>query len=207
MKCLKATINGSYVDNNNEIIPFSDIVEYIPTTQEDVALMHIRRRYVVRAIVNNPEKFKKPFRKVRETFVDFEEDEKSFSFSGKNIGDMTVGELQDLAVYFNLREIQVPNTTSVHAIRMKAYTEYRRKILKEEKFAIPEGATLKTLPPIIVKVEGEKAEAAPVANVSEQKKVTEYTTSELRDIAKMKGIALPAGNLGIDRLYDLVFPS
>jgi len=149
-KALKVTISGSYRTADREVIDFSGIEGVIPFTTQELAEMHIRKRYA-RMWIMKDSKFKQRLYATRECYIDsMEETEAEFSYIGKDIRSMSQEELQDLATAKDLRLIPLYKKGSERDARTKAYAAYSQQVLKEVVKWQAEGFNLMKLPPIMV---------------------------------------------------------
>lgn len=129
MKMLKLKLSGAYRSNNNELVEFSNLTGFIPAIDEELILMAARRRYAPMWLMNDP-KYTKRVENVCECFVDdVEEAEGELSFLGKDVRDMTMEELQDLAVYKDIRTIPLYKRASLRQMQAVAYADYAKKEL------------------------------------------------------------------------------
>lgn len=150
MKALKVTISGSYKGHEDKTIDFSNVTGIIPFQEEEIAAMHIRRRYARMWIMNDP-KYREHIKKTRECYIDnMEVIEHDFSFVGKDIREMNFEELQDLATAKDLRLVPLYKKTSEREARMVAYADYSEQVLKEKVNYRAIGFNLTKQPPIIV---------------------------------------------------------
>lgn len=158
VKKYRAVISGSYRASNKDVIDFDDLVVYLPYTDEDVALMHIRGRYAVMAITkakkqDGEKRFPLRVEDLRQVFIDslkvVEGDQ--FSFVGKDIKELDYDELQDLATAKDLRRIPLPKElsgVSLREMRSTAYASYSEEILGTKKIDDEQLARFHDLPEI-----------------------------------------------------------
>lgn len=132
MRALKITISGSYRKAGNKIADFDGLTGIIPYCKEDVAMMHIRSRYATKWIAES-EKYTDRLYSIREVFIDeIKKAEFEFSFLGKDIKEMSFGELQDLATYKDLRGIPLYKKSSLRESRDKACRAYLASLDKSD---------------------------------------------------------------------------
>ncbi len=149
MKAFNVTISGCYHAAQDKIIDFSGVTGVIPFQDEEIATMHVRKRYARMWIMNNP-KFER-IKRIRECYIDnLEETEADFSFVGKDIKSMTYEELQDLATAKDLRLIPLYKVGSERDARVKAYAAYSEEVIKEKVLYKEVGFNLAKQPPLIV---------------------------------------------------------
>lgn len=196
MKALKVIVSGSYRTSDADIVDFSGLEGFVPAVEEDLLLSAVRKRYAPLWLRNNP-KYTKRVHSIRECYVDAaEETEKEFSFFGKDIKVMTQEELQDLAVFANIREIPLYKKVSDREARAKAYSLYSAKILR--KLYLAEDFNPIKSPPIIVEdaprfrsiSQSEEAQELAITNDFEGSETKEerFTIQELRMLAARNGI-------------------
>jgi len=214
MKALKVTISGSFRIAGDEIKDFSGLTGVIPYQDEEIATLHVRKRYSRMWIMNN-QKFTDRLKSVRECFIDdMQEVEHDFSFVGKDIRELTQEEMQDLATAKDLRAIPLYKKTSEREMRTVAYAAYSEQVLKEKILYKEVGFNLMKQPPIIVNdsawrkdstkkmtlEESLSAEADDIAGV----KKNSLTRSELELLAKQQGIQYHP-NISDDNLYKRIY--
>jgi hypothetical protein len=151
MKALRVTISGSYRTADKDIIDYnvSGVIPFIGN--EDILIMHIRRRYAAMWIAAS-NKYKDRVLSIRECYIDkIELIEAEFSFVGKDIIEMTQEELQDLASVKDLRSIPLYKKTSTRQMQNVAYASYAKSVLGQQIDEKEEAFNIAKLPPIIVK--------------------------------------------------------
>lgn len=215
MKALEVTVSGSYKTANGDVIDFEDVKGIIPYVDEELAKMHVRRRYAsewVREAKDATDKKTYPNRidRMRQVFVDdIQETNYDFSYLGKDIKKMSYEELQDLATVKDLRTVPLPKKTSgvdIREMREKVYLEYSAKVLKkiiDTKYPEPAYSSKQgnrvvfdfaKLPPLVVE--------SPEARLETSKKMT---NEEILDI-EMKSRDLnstPKDDLTLDDLKGI----
>lgn len=219
MKALKVTISGSYHLANKDIRDFEKVTGIIPHCDEDVATMHVMRRYAPIWISADKEKYPDRIHGMREVHIDKIEEVKDhkFSFIGKDIREMDAEELQDLATAKDLRKIPLWKVGGIREARTRAYTSYSTEILGkfiDEKAA---GFNVMHQKPIVVKdggprrnvsrkITNEEFLEAEAANVSIKRGEikSSLTLAELKQLADDKGIEHPP-KITYDALYRMLF--
>lgn len=224
-KMLQFTISGNYATSNKDVIDFGPIVGVVPMCDEEngVGSMHVRRRYAkkwIKDAVDEKGKQRYPDRvdRIKQCFIELvEEVEGEVSFDGKNIKELTVDELQDLATAKDLRFIPVPNGNfSTIDMRIRAYVDYSSKVLNKTIKYQDENFNFHKLPPIILTADTRFEESEKITNeeiiAKEQSVLTteddpekRFTMEELKSIAKSKKIQYPE-DAGFLDLYKLLFP-
>lgn len=214
MKALKVTISGSFRIAGDEIKDYSNLSGIIPYQDEEIATLHVRKRYSRMWIMNNP-KFSDRLKSVRECFIDdMQEVEHDFSFVGKDVRTLTQEELQDLATAKDLRAIPLYKKTSEREMRTVAYAAYSEQVLKEKILYKEVGFNLMKQPPIIVndsawrkdstkKLSIEESLDAEAVEIGGMKKPS-LTRAELEQIAKQQGVQYHP-NISDDKLYARLY--
>lgn len=138
---LEFTISGNYHNAKKEIIDFDNVVGKIPFCDENnlVGSMHVRGRFAekwVKEAVNpdGTKKYPERIHKMRQVEVD---DVKvttgTLSFVGKDIKDLSVDEMQELAVAKDLRFVPLPNSgMSKRDMLIRTYVAYAEKVLEKK---------------------------------------------------------------------------
>lgn len=161
-KMLKATISGYYGTYDNKIINFRKVVGVLPfVNDKGVARMHIQGRYAVR-FLEDPENVDgkgeafPPVKQVFQCHIDkMEETSGVLSFVGKNIKDLELEEIQDLATQKDLRFIPLPTDNIGWAdMLVRAYVAYSDKILKRKIKWQSEDFNFEDLPDITLNGDG-----------------------------------------------------
>lgn len=213
MKALKVTISGSFRIAGDEIKDYSGLTGIIPYQDEEIATLHIRKRYSRMWIMNG--KFSDRLKSVRECFVDdMQEVDADFSFVGKDIRTLTQEEMQDLATAKDLRAIPLYKKTSEREMRTIAYAAYSEQVLKEKILYKEVGFNLMKQPPIIVndsawrkdttkKMSIEESLDAEAAELGGLKK-TSLTRVELEQLAKQQNVQYHP-NISDDKLYARIY--
>lgn len=214
MKALKVTISGTYKDSANEIKEYEKLSGTIPFCDEGKAHQACINRYSKIWISN---KHTMP-KLIREVYLDsIKEVDAEFSFIGKDIKEMNMVELQDLAVYLDLK-LPEYKKTSLRNSRLKALEIYLLKIkaVPQDKVALVMSNQFADLPKCVigakeVKKVNDKEEVDLSSELEKygvkmtnSEKEQEYTLEDLRNIAKAKGINHHP-NIGYDKLHAKVF--
>lgn len=214
MKAYKVTISGCYHAAGEKIIDFSGVTGTIPFQDEEIATMHIRKRYARMWIMNNP-KYHDRIKRMREVYVDsMEETEANFSFVGKDIKVMTQEELQDLATAKDLRLIPLYKTGSEREARIKAYAAYSEEVLKEKVPYKEVGFNLMKQPPLIVNDSAWRKDTTKKltndevlngeADLNKSAPKTNLNRTELEQIAKAQNINFHP-NISDEKLYARIY--
>ncbi len=226
---LQFTISGNYHNSKKEIIDFERVVGKIPYCDEEggVGSMHVRGRFAskwVREAVgeNGKPLFPERIHKMRQVFVDdVQEVTGTLSYVGKDLKDLSVDEMQELAVAKDLRFIPLPNTGySKRDMQIRAYVAYADKVLRKNVKWQADEFNFAKLPPIILDSRGRKDVSQKITNEEiierEQKQtVTKYgakddprnrfTLPELMILADNKQIEYDASEVTFDELYAKLF--
>ena len=135
---LEFTISGSYYNSRDEVIDFDAIKGKIPYCDEEngVGSMHVRGRFAEKWIKeqlndDGDPKYPDRIKKLRQVFIDdVQETTGKLSFVGKNIKELSLDEMQELAVAKDLRFIPLPNAgLSKRDILIRCYVAYAEKVL------------------------------------------------------------------------------
>lgn len=220
------TVSGCYRDSRKETIDFDELKIKVPANEEEIAEMHVRRRYVIKAIKaavkdNGEPKYPNRVERVRQVHIDDCRPCKgTYTFVGKNIKDLNNDELQDLATRKDLRFIPLPNAgLSKRDVLIRAYVDFAAKMFKEDVKWQDEKFNFAKLPPIVVdgrvrseissKITNEEMieqeQNAPATQYGERDNPRKrFTTEELMAIADNKNIEYPE-KISFDDLYNRLF--
>jgi hypothetical protein len=226
MKALKVTISGSYRDAKKDLIDFENLVGIVPEADHDVAAMHVRDRFAAMWLAEAKDKdgeklYKERVDSIRNVFIDnIEVVEHNFTFFGKNIKEMSEIELQELALYKDLRRVPLPKRisgTDIRDMRVTAYCAYSdlehgTDMLKDKDQ--PE-FNFASLPELVVTGKGRKDTSGKLSNddvlEQEQRKMevsatpkSNMTFDQLRKTAKDKGIPFTQST-SFDDLYKKIY--
>lgn len=156
-KMLEVTISGSYHTADKDIVDFQDVKGLIPFQEEEVAAMHVRARYApqwLRAALNEDGKalYPKRIHRIRQVHIDdMKPTTGTLSFVGKDIKELNMEELQDLATAKDLRLVPLWKATDLRDTRVKAYVDYQDKVLEGRPIKYQaEDFNFSKLPPIII---------------------------------------------------------
>jgi|GEM_PF-3997434 len=214
MKALKVTISGTYKDSSNEVKEYENITGTIPFCDEGKAHQACKNRY---AKIWISAKHSLP-KHIREVYLDdIEEVESNFSFVNKDIKEMNAAELQDLAVYLDLK-LPEYKKTSLRNSRVKAVEKYLLNIkgVPQDKVNLVMSNTFSDLPPCVInekeekKVDDRQEEdlslelekyGVKMVNTEEQEN---YSLEDLKNIARARNIKHNP-NIGHDKLYKKIF--
>ncbi len=232
---LEFTVSGCYYDSKKETVDYENIKIKIPACDEEngVGSMHVRGRYVTKALKavldkNGDQKYPKRVEKMRQVFIDDCVPAKGWlSFVGKNIKELSVDEMQDLATSKDLRFVPLPNSgLSKRDMLIRTYVAYCNKVLGEMKRY--KGQTIKhqeedfnfaKLAPIFLdsstrtedslKITNEEMieqelTAPPVAYGERDKPEDRFTLQELKTIADSKNV-MYAPDAEFKELYNILF--
>lgn len=149
-KGLKITISGSYRSADKEVFDYNKVTGIIPCQDEDIAFMHVKDRFAAMWITND-ERYKNRVYSLREVFIDsMEEVEHDFSYVGKDIRELNIEELQDLATAYDLRDIPLWRKGSVRHAQNVAYAAFGTKVLGRKGLDHRKGLDVAKLPPITI---------------------------------------------------------
>lgn len=202
----KATDKTNVGYDLSGIVPFNDI---------DIVEYHMRSRHIPiwlqqKAKKEFSGKEVKTFLKTLEMWIDdaIEEVDHEFSFIGKDIKQMTREELQDLALYKDLRAIPLYHKSSVRSMRERAYKAYKKHI--DDKFD-DKYFDYATAEPLIVEGEPNRSKHEAVSNdalldIREKIINTPQTMDALKQYADKLGIKY-ANTIGYDKLKDRILAS
>ena len=139
-RMLKVTISGYYINSAKEKIDFDKVSGLIPWVDEEkgLASFHTRSRYAKKWISEEIDKetgkpkYKERIERIQQCFVDdVEEASGHLTYIGKNIKELTMDELQDLATAKDIRTIPLPKSGhSNRSMLALAYAGYSKYILK-----------------------------------------------------------------------------
>ncbi len=225
---LEFTVSGCYYDSKKETVDFENIKVLVPGCDEEngVGSMHVRGRYVVKALKavldkNGDQKYPKRVEKMRQVFIDDCVPAKGWlSFVGKDIKELSIDEMQDLATSKDLRFIPLPNSgLSKRDMLIRTYVAYSDKVLEKTIKFQEEEFNYARLPSIILDsasrteqsgkitneeiIEREQA-APPIAYGERDKPENRFTLEELRTIADSKNIRY-APDTEFKELYNTLF--
>lgn len=226
---LQFTISGNYYNSKKEMVDFDNVVGKIPYCDEEnqVGSMHVRGRYATKWVKEakdrdgNP-RYPERIGKMRQVFIDdVVETTGTLSFVGKDIKELDIDELQDLAVAKDLRFIPLPGVgMSLRDILIAAYVAYSEKILMKKIKWQDEGFNFAKLPSIILDaklrretaekitndemIEIEAKKKAPVNYGDRDDPKQRFTLDELKELADGKNIEYNDG-VEFDELYSQLF--
>lgn len=205
MRALHYKVSGTYRDGKADLHDYQ-VEGILPYNDYDVCEMHLQSRYVGRWIKDNPE-YKAVVRHLRSVFVDdVQEIDHDFSFVGKDVREMSFDELQDLAVYKDLRLIP-SERGDLREARAKAYADYMDKINGNKLNYKAEGFNVMAMPALVVDGESrrELPKKADIERVIQEESGGDVITFDaLKKMADMKGIKYD-GRASYDSLYQKVF--
>ena len=218
-KMLEFTISGSYKTAQKDIIDYENVKGVVPFQDVDVATMHMQARYAARWIreakgAKGETKYPERIQRVREVHVDdVKEVTGKLSFVGKDIKELTMDELQDLALAKDLRRVPLHKASDLRNTRVIAYVDYTDKILKGDPIKYQaEDFNFAKLPSIVLDGGVRRDAESKVTNdeiiANEQKSSSDpkstLTLEDLRGIAKSKNIQV-GPNIGYDALYQRLY--
>lgn len=216
MGMLKITASGAYYSGpggrGKEIVDFEGVVGIIPVIDKERVQQAVMWR-MIQIWISQDKRFTKRFDLLRVCHIDkIEEVDGELGISGKNIKELDWEGLQDLAVWKDLRKIPNYKTTDLRTARETAYLEYS-KLVGNKIDPDRKGYDYGALPALIIKDDGKVA--PPHTTQSNEEVLAEeqrnqsagedktFTLSELKKIAKAKGIKLPA-KVTLDEAYRIV---
>lgn len=222
-KFLEFTISGCYYNSRKETIDFEDVKGKIPYCDEEngVGSMHVRSRYAVKwikeAVDSKGEKlYPERIEKIRQVFIDdVQPATGTLSFVGKNIKELSIDEMQELAVAKDLRFIPIPGKgLSKRDMLIRAYVAYAEKVLfKKIKWQEPD-FNFSALPDIILDDKTRVEEGGKISNdeMIEREMSSKrtdspkarFTIEELKTIADSKNISY-SDDVEFSDLYNTLF--
>lgn len=170
---LEFTISGTYYNSKKELIDFDKVVGKIPFCDEEngVGSMHVRDRFAakwVKEAMNRDGEPKYPDRidRMHQIFIDdVQETTGTLSFVGKNIKDLSIDEMQDLAVAKDIRFIPLPKAgMSKRDMLIRTYVGYAEKVLKKTIKYQEESFNFAKLPDLILDGQGRKEISQKLSN-------------------------------------------
>lgn len=218
-KMLEFTISGSYKTAQKDIIDFENVKGIVPMQDEDIASMHMQRRFAARWIkeakgVDGKPLYPERIQRVREIHVDdVKQTTGKLSFVGKNIKELSFEELQDLALAKDLREVPLYKVSDLRNTRLMAYVNYVEKVQKGGRLKYQdEGFNFSKLPPIILTADIRREDEGKVTNDdiidAEMKSTAEpkttLTRKDMESIAEQRKIAFHP-NISDAKLYERLY--
>lgn len=227
---LEFTISGNYYNSKKELIDFEYVVGKIPFCDEEnkVGSMHVRGRFAEKWVKDavNPDgtkKYPERIHKMHQTSVDnVQLTTGTLSFVGKDIKNLSIDEMQDLAVAKDLRLIPIPNSGySKSDMLIRAYVAYSEKVLLTKIKYQEEDFNFFKLPSIILTGELRQEKHKKFTNdeiIAKEQEPTKssygekddpkkrWTMEQLVEAAAVKNITLEKG-LSFDEVYSKLFPS
>ncbi|MFA5116368.1 MAG: hypothetical protein WC486_03710 [Candidatus Omnitrophota bacterium] len=213
---LKVTVSGDYRTSGklgSDIVDFEGVVVMMPECHEDFIMPNVQNR-LLQIAIKNDKRYTQRFEMFRSVYIDkVEKVDGKPSVVGKNIKELSWEELQELACYKNLRLIPAYRGTDLRYAREVAYAEYSKHILGKEIDREAKGYNFAELPDLFVDGSEKKA-VSPKQQTNEEAIKEEqdnsgpgadktFTLAELKQIAKDKGIKLPA-NVSYEKAFKLV---
>lgn len=220
---LEFTISGAYYNSRKELVDFDNVVGRIPMCNEDqgVGSMHVRgrfwRRWVKEATDPKTGELRYPqsiFKKHTVHIDDVKEVRDTLPFIGKDLKELSVEEMQHLAVAKDLRFIPRPDQPlDLRTRRIRTYAAYSEKILRKTVKWQDENFNFSKLPSVILtdrstrrddakKISNEKMIEMEQENASTEKQ--EYTLDELKRLADENEIQYP-DDVEYSDLYSALF--
>jgi len=215
----KVTVSGSYRTGSgkgSEIVDFENVTGVMPECAEELIQSNVMRR-MLPIWIKADKKYTQRYDMVRTCYIDKVETIKGQpGIVGKDVKELAWEELQELMVWKNLRKIPTFRSTDLRIAREIAYLEYS-KLLGKEINTKAKGYNYVNLPALVIKDDG-KIAATPETKTNEEVLQGEqentgvatgsgpdktFTLAELKQIAKDKGIKLPA-NISYARAFELV---
>ncbi len=188
--------------------------------------MHVRGRFAekwVRDAVNpdGTKKYPERIHKMRQVFIDdVKLTEGTLSYVGKDIKELSVDEMQDLAVAKDLRFIPLPSSgISKRDMLIRTYVAYAEKVLLKKIKYQEDGFNFSKLPSIILDAKFRKEISQKLSNeeILEREQAptktalggkddpkARFTMDELRQVAEQKNIEVLDGTT-FDELYSQLF--
>jgi hypothetical protein len=212
-KYLEFTISGSYYNSKKEIVDFDNVTGKIPLCDEDngVGSMHVRgrfaRKWVKEAVDKNGDlRYPERINKLRQVHIDnIKQAFGTYSFIGKNIKELNVDEMQELAVAKDLRFIPLPEDgLDLRDMRVRSYVAYSEKVLRKTIKWQAEDFNFAKLPALILDgnlrceeglkisneeiIEREANNSKPTEYGQKDNPADRFTLAELKSIADEKNI-------------------
>lgn len=225
-KYLKYVISGSYYNSKKEIVDFDAVTGVIPMCDEEngVGSMHVRGRFApkwIKEAKNDKGEAKYPERihKMRQTHIDdiqVVDVKGDYSFVGKDLKQLSLDEMQDLAVAKDLRLIPLPlgSGYDLRDMRVRAYAAYAEKVLDKDIGYQKEGFNFAKLPSITLdgemrveteeKVSNDEVLDAEAKNTSTEGVKSSLSLKDLKDLADERKIPYHK-TIGYDALYQKLF--
>lgn len=227
---LEFTISGSYYNSKKETVDFDGVKGRIPFCDEDngVGSMHVRGRFAARWIkdavkADGTQKYPERLEKLRQVFVDdVQPVSGKLSFVGKDIKELSIEEMQELAVAKDLRFIPLPNSgMSKRDMLIRTYVAYSEKVLLKKIKYQEENFNFAKLPSIILTADLRQEKAQKITNdevIELEGRPTKsaygekdnpkarFSMEELLQIAEQKSLDVVEGATFED-LYAMCFPS
>lgn len=214
MGLLKVTVSGAYYSGagsrGKEIVDFENVVGIIPEIDEGFIQQAVMWR-MIQIWLSKDGKYPKRVDQIRHCYIDkVEKAEGKLGIIGKNIKDLSWEELQDLAVWKNLK-IPEYRQTDLRFAREKAYVGYAAlmgTIINPD----AEDYNYASLPDLKIVDDGKVAspaqgrsneEVIADAQKGEDEGDKTFDLKELKKIARAKKIKLPP-NVTFDEAYRRV---
>ena len=225
---LEFTISGCYYDSKKETIDFEGVKIKIPACDEEngIGSMHVRSRYAAKAIKqavdkNGDPKYPKRIEKIRQVFIDDVVKTKGrLSFVGKDIKELSIDEMQDLATSKDLRFVPTPQSgMSKRDMLIRTYVAYADKVLMKTIKWQEDTFNFAKLPSIILDATSRSEDSGKISNeeminMENNGKATNYgqrdnpedrfTLEELKTIAESKNIRY-SDDVEFKELYGTLF--
>lgn len=211
---LKVTLSGAYYSGSGkgkETVDF-ELTGLMPKIDEGRILQACKCR-LVKVWLDKDKKYTKRVDRIITCYVDnIEEVEGDLSIIGKNIKELTWEELQDLAVWKNIK-VPLYKSKDLRTAREQAYLLYS-ELLGNEIDPNSDGYNYAALPALVIKDDGivrepeeQKTNESIIEDEQENESVKDngtLTLAELKKVAKAKGIKIPQ-NVSKKDLEKLVF--
>lgn len=221
-KMYEVTISGNYKTATKDIIEFQNVKGLMPFCEDEIADMHCRARYASKWVKDTMKDGEPAYpdriNKMREVFIDDKkvvETKGELSFVGKDIKELNMDQLQDLATAKDLRLIPVPKLGDLRNSRVLAYVAYSDKILGKEIKHQLEGFNFFKLPSVLLDGESRSEGAQKITNeeiIEAEMKSTStsddprarFTLDELKKLAAEKKVSYHP-SIGFDALYSKLY--
>lgn len=227
---LEFTISGSYYNSKKETIDFEKVKGRIPFCDEDngVGSMHVRGRFAAKWIKDTVDnlgisRYQDRIEKMRQVFVDdVQPVYGELSFVGKDIKELSIEEMQELAVAKDLRFVPLPNSgLSKRDMLIRTYVAYSEKVLLKKIKYQEESFNFAKLPSIILDGQLRQEKSEKITNeeiIAREQEPTRsvlggrddpkarFSMAELLQVAEQKKIAVLEGTTH-EELYAQLFPS
>lgn len=207
----KVTISGTYRTREDDV-DFEAISGYIPANTDTIVIAAAIKRYALMWLKER-NKGKVNITGLREVYVEgMEPCRHEFSYAGKDIRHMSLEELQDLAVAFDLREVPLYKKSSLLETRKQAYAHYCDYVLESPVDVNAENFSMTDAKPIVVPADTYQDNTLVRTVLQDNDARTKGKESEaagmprekLFEMARRMGIKVPQ-SASYQQVYKMVF--